>query len=121
MSRPMYPFSQAELDKMAASAESSQAEPARKPWARRGFFKDSKRMARRQVALKAQNARLWLQVLLHDGPKPATEVLRLARLEGVPESGLWRAKYHYGVKSVKRGGRQGGYGAVWYWQFPVSI
>jgi hypothetical protein len=120
MARVMFPFSQAELDKMAASAESGQVESARKAWVKRGFFKDCKPMPRRQAALKAQNARLWLETTLHNGPLPAREVLQLAKLEGFSEWGVRRAKKYLRVKTVKTGGRQRGWGARWMWQ-PVAI
>src|SRR5262245_1754602 len=112
----MFPFSQRELDARAAraAAESVVIEPERKKaWVRRGFFKD-KPMSRRDVTLKAQNARLWLEFTLHE-PMPVREVLRLAKLEGLSEWGVRRAKKYLRVKTVKTGGRRQGWGAQWIW------
>jgi hypothetical protein len=85
----------------------------------RGFFKHSEPMSRREVALKASNARLWLEYTLRE-PMPAREVIRLAKLEGLSEGGVRRAKKRLRVKTVKTGGRYRGYGAQWIWQPPVS-
>jgi hypothetical protein len=95
-------------------------QPPRKHWTARGFFKHQP-ISRREVAMKASNTRQWLQALLHDGPKPATEVYRLAKLEGIPARSVRRAKRYYGVKSVKTGGSRGGYGARWMWHFPECV
>jgi hypothetical protein len=92
-----------------------------KQWTPRGFFRTRSRpMSRREVALKASNARLWLEAILNAGPRPAVEILRLAKLEGFSECGVRRAKKRLGVKTVKTGGRQHGYGAKWMWQ-SVSV
>src|SRR5262245_3389966 len=40
----------------------------KREWVRRGFFRDSKPMSRREVALRAANARSWLEFVLHSGP-----------------------------------------------------
>ena len=96
----------------------SQPEP-RKPWTPTGFFKHYKRMSRREVAMKASNARMWLEYTLRE-PTPASEILRLARQDGINEWSLRRAKRHHKIRSVKRGGRQCGYGAIWFWQPNVS-
>jgi hypothetical protein len=73
-------------------------------------------MAPRERQLKASDARLWLQCILHEGPMPAGEILELAKLEGIPERGLYRAKRHLKVASVKTGGGYQGRGARWMWK-----
>jgi hypothetical protein len=65
-------------------------------------------------------ARAWLDWILSKGPRPAREVLSLAKLEGIPVRGLRRAKKFLGVRSYKFGGKQGGHGAVWVWFAAVS-
>jgi len=74
----------------------AQAQPKRKSeWVWRGFFRtQSGPMSRREVELKASSARLWLETILLDGPRPAKEVLQLAKLEGFSEWGVRRAKKH---------------------------
>jgi hypothetical protein len=101
MARIMFPYSQAELDRMAASTESAAVESKRKSeWQRRGFFKDGKPMLRREVALRASNTRLWLEFLLHAGPLPSREVYRLAKLEGISARGVRRAKRYHGMRQA---------------------
>jgi hypothetical protein len=114
----MFSFSQAELRRRELEAQ-QQGEPRRKQWVKRGFF-TGKPMSRRQVALKANNARLWLETVLHAGLLPAVEVLERAKLEGFSEWGVRRAKKYLRIKTVKTGGCQGGWGARWMWQ-PVAI
>src|SRR5262245_47019354 len=121
MPKVMFPFSQAELERRAAraAAELAQGNPQpKREWVKRGFFK-GKPMSRRDVAMKASNARLWLEYTLRE-PMPAREVLRLAKLEGLSEWGVRRAKKRLRIKTVKTGGRYRGYGAQWIWQVPVS-
>jgi hypothetical protein len=77
-------------------------------------------MSRGEVALKASNARMWLEYTLHAGPIPAKEVLRLAKLEGIPLKGLYRAKRHHKVKSLRAGGKGTGRRNPWIWLPPVS-
>jgi hypothetical protein len=61
----------------------------------------------------------WLFLLLYRaGPLPAKEVYRQAAIWGVPARGVRRAKRFHKIKSVKRGGRQHGYGSTWYWELP---
>jgi hypothetical protein len=95
--------------------EQLQPKPKQPP---RGFFKYSKPMSRREVALKAGNARMWLEYVLHAGPKPAKEILRLARLERIPQTGLYRAKRYLRIKSVRTGGLASR--GKWLWQFPST-
>jgi len=90
----------------------------KRQWTPTGFFKH-RRMSRHEVAMKASNARMWLETLLFDGPLPATEVLHLAKLEGFSEWGIRRAKKHLRIRTIKTGGRYRGYGAQWIWQFPI--
>src|SRR5262245_4057852 len=86
-----------------------------KPWTPQGFFKDSRPMSRRLVKAKAEDARDWLFATLYAGAKPATEVLRLARREGINEWSLRRAKRYHKVRSVKHG-----WTSPWLWQFPAT-
>src|SRR5262249_24620830 len=95
-----------------------QPEPKRE-WVRRGFFKDFKRMSRHDVALKASNARMWLEYILRQ-PMLAREVLQLAKLEGISQRGLRRAKRHLRIKSIRAGGKGTGRRNPWIWQTPVS-
>jgi hypothetical protein len=46
------------------------------------------------------------------------KVYRLAAEWGIPARSVRRAKRWQKIKSVKRGGLQHGYGAVWYWELP---
>jgi hypothetical protein len=96
-----------------------QLPPAKREWVKRGFFND-KPMPRHEVALKASNARMWLENILYDGPMGASEVLRLAKAERIPERALRRAKRHLKVKSLRRGGKGTGRRNPWIWQTPVS-
>jgi len=109
------------LVRVEDSPETPRAAPAavEKEWKRRGCFKQAP-MSPRERNLKADNARLWLQVALHDGPRTAVEVLRMARQAGLSIRGVRRAKRRLGVQSVKRGGRWNGWGAQWHWQFPTE-
>jgi hypothetical protein len=81
----------------------------------RGFFADAEPMTAEERRERMTFARAWLEWVLGSGPLPAREVLRLARLEAIPERGLRRAKKFLGVRSCKFGGKQGGRGAVWVW------
>jgi len=65
----------------------------KKQWQPQGFFKHRKQMSRHDVALKASNARMWLEYTLHASPLPAVEVYRLAELEGLTPRGLRRASH----------------------------
>lgn len=97
-------------------------EPQPEPdeWRRQGFFKDDKPMPRHEVALKASNARLWLETLLFHGPVLARLVLKLAREEGFSECALRRAKKRHGIKSKRMGGKGTGRQNPWIWQMPVA-
>lgn len=112
----MFPFSERELERRAR-AESS--EPKRKPWTRRGFFKNYKPMSRREVAMKANNARMWLEYTLRK-PMLAREVLKLAAQEGLSEAGVRRAKRHHGIKTIRAGGKGSGRRNPWVWMFPEA-
>src|SRR5262249_52807455 len=94
--------------------------PALKPkkaWRPGGCFLQ-KRMSARERGLRASNSRNWLEYVLRNGPVSAAEILRLAELEHVPERSLRRAKRFLGVRSTKRGGYKGHYGAQWFWEWP---
>ena len=93
-----------------------QAVQPKKPWIKRGFFNDTRRMSRHLVRLKAEAARNWLFATLYDGPLPATEVLRLAKAEGINQRGLRRAKRHLRIKSLRAGGKGTGRRNPWIWQ-----
>jgi hypothetical protein len=102
------------------STDSTRIESGPKKALRRtGFFKDGQ-LPRHAVRLKVESARLWLESLLHRGPLPSREVYRLAKLEGISARGVRRAKRYHGIRTVKTGGRQRGWGAQWIWHFPVS-
>src|SRR5262245_6017342 len=113
--RVMYPFSQQELEARARAIEQGR----KRQWTPTGFFKD-RPLPRHLVKLKAESTRNWLLSVLYPGPLPSREVYRLAALEGIPARGLRRAKRYHGVKSIRTGGRQHGWGAQWIWHFPVS-
>jgi hypothetical protein len=117
MSRIMFPFSPREL----AAPESEDYKP-KKEWRRQGFFKERnpQRYAQEWRAVKAFDARHWLEAALMGGPLPAVTVLNLARDEGINEWSLRRAKKHHGIRSVRVGGKHRGWGAVWMWQFPAK-
>ena len=71
-------------------------------------------MSRHLVKLKAESARVFLEFTLRE-PMPAREVLRLAKLEGLSEWGVRRAKKHLRIKAVKVGGRRQGWASTWFW------
>lgn len=118
MARIMFPFASSESEERFRQR---QAEKAAKQWKPTGFFKDIWPMSRHEVARKASNTRMWLEYILHDGPKPAKEVLRLAKLEGFSEWGVRRAKRHHGIKSTRSGGKGTGRRNPWLWQFPSTV
>jgi hypothetical protein len=62
-------------------------------------------------------AKGWLRDLLADGRVASTEVLRLARREGIAKRTLHRAKSELGVKSECEGF---GNEKVWYWKLPAD-
>lgn len=93
----------------------------KKQWTPRGFFKHHKPMSRREVATRASNTRLWLEYTLSAGPKPATQILRLARAEGINEWSLRRAKKFHRVRSVRTGGKGTGRRNGWIWLFPTPV
>lgn len=72
------------------------------------------------VLQRAKQTRAWLADLLKSGPLPAKKVLYLAKLAGVPERSLRRAKRRLGVVSVKQGGLNGRQGAVWFWRLAAD-
>src|SRR5262245_35549748 len=117
MAKVMYAFSPEELARMARTETESKR---KSEWVKRGFFTDSKPMSRRLVKLKSESARNWLLATLYPGPLPALEVYRRAALEGISARAVRRAKRYHGVKSIRTGGRQHGWGAEWIWHFPVS-
>ncbi len=61
-------------------------------------------------------AKLWLQVVLADGPMDATEVLQKAKAEGITEKTVRRAKKAIGVEAVKLA-MDGG----WSWSLPPKV
>lgn len=109
-----------ELPRAASESTPIEAQPTGAPsWVRRGAFK-TRPLSQRETKLRANGTRLWLESLLVGGPRPAAEVYRLARAEGISRMGVRRAKKHFGVKSVKTGGMYRGFGVQWIWYFPVS-
>jgi hypothetical protein len=121
MARAMYPFSQTELDRMAASTESAAVESKRKSeWVRRGAFK-TRPMSPRETRIRCESTRLWLYSLLLRGPRPAAEVYRLARAEGISAMGVRRAKRYHGIRTIKTGGKRQGWGSKWIWSFPECV
>jgi hypothetical protein len=63
-----------------------------------------------------EEAKEFLMELLADGPVPSEEVKRQARMAGIAERTLIRARYDMGVKAVRIGG-PGGTGH-WEWALP---
>jgi hypothetical protein len=116
MPKIMFPFSERELEAREREPEPKQQ---RRP---QGFFTayDPQRAAQECRASKVFHVRCWLESALRTAPLPARIVLRLARAEGFNEWALRRAKRHHGIRSVKIGGRQKGWGAVWVWEFPEA-
>lgn len=98
----------------------SQPQPKpRRPWTRPGAFK-TRPMSPDDTRNRCEENRDWLYFLLRRGPLPAVQVYRLAKAQGISAMGVRRAKKYHGIKTVKVGGRRGGYGARWIWHFPVS-
>lgn len=114
MTRIMFPFSQAELERRERELQASKP---KKQWTPQGCFRD-RRMSPRERQFRADETRLWLMELLYKGPLPAREVLQRASAEGVPLRGLHRAKRHYGVESIRVGGLA--WRGKWVWQFPTE-
>jgi putative DNA primase/helicase len=61
-------------------------------------------------------AKLWLQVVLADGPMDVGEVLQKAKAEGITEKTVRRAKKALGVEAVKLA-MDGG----WSWSLPPKV
>lgn len=59
------------------------------------------------------DAKVWLADCLTDGPKPQSEVMQLAAVDGHSKATIRRAKEALGVKSIKEG-----MGAGWRWALP---
>jgi hypothetical protein len=87
-----------------------------KVWKRRGCFKRDP-LPRHVVKQKAERARNWLRATLRE-PMPAAEIIRLAKLDGLNEWSLRRAKRHLKVATVRTGGIA--WNGKWVWQFPAS-
>lgn len=122
MARPMFPYLWSDGEWYDGPEPGPDLQPpTRRQWVRRGFFEDGKPISRREVSIKASNARLWLEYTLSSGPKPATEVYRLAKLEGISPRGLRRAKKHHKVKSVRGSGKGTGRRNGWTWHFPSEV
>jgi archaellum biogenesis ATPase FlaH len=62
-----------------------------------------------------EEAAAWLQAALSDGPKPAEEILREGKRNGISERTLRRAKRDLRVRSQKAGGFRAG---QWHWALP---
>jgi hypothetical protein len=108
----MFPFSEAALKRRELEPEKYKPKTYRKGQFRR------QPMRQAEVRLRADSTRNWLLSVLFDGPRLASEVLELAKLEGISRCGLYRAKYHYGVLSIRTGGIA--YKGRWCWQFPTT-
>jgi hypothetical protein len=55
----------------------------------------------------------WLKMVLRDGPKPAIELKQLAKVDGIHERTLLRAKQRLGITAHREGFGPGG---KWQWQ-----
>ena len=108
----MYPFSEKEL---AARARAEIQAKRKYEWTKRKLFTDAQ-LTPRQRQLRADTTRVWLLTLLYPGPRLASEVLKLAKIEHIPVRGLYRAKRHFGITSTRIGGIA--YRGKWLWQFP---
>ena len=117
MTRVMFPFSEAELAKMAQTEQKQ-----RREWIPTGFFKGGWR-AIRDASLTRNNRsylyRIWLETTFTE-PTPAREVFQLARREGFSVWGLRRARIRLGVKTKRAGGKGTGRKNPWIWHFPVA-
>lgn len=91
----------------------------RQPWTRRGAF-TTRPMSPHHTRIRCEETRDWLYFLLRAGPKPAKEVYRLAKLEGLSAMGVRRAKRHYAIKSIRAGGKGTGRRNPWFWHFPEA-
>jgi len=118
----MFPFSEEALARRAAT-ETQRAQAAAKrerfiERARLGYLKRWP-MSRYERQLQADATELWLLELLIK-PTLARIALDLARSQGVPLTGLKRAKKCLNVKSVRMRGKGTGRRNPWIWQPPVS-
>ena len=59
----------------------------------------------------------WLKMVLRDGPQPAIELKQLAKVDGIHERTLLRAKQRLGITAHREGVGPGG---IWTWQLPNS-
>jgi putative DNA primase/helicase len=59
----------------------------------------------------------WLKMVLRDGPKPAVELKQLAKLDGIHERTLLRAKQRLGITARREGFGPGG---IWTWHLPCD-
>jgi putative DNA primase/helicase len=59
----------------------------------------------------------WLKMVLRDGPKPAVELKQLAKVDGIHERTLLRAKQRLGITAHREGFGPGG---IWIWQLPCD-
>lgn len=62
-----------------------------------------------------RDAEALLLELLRDSPRPAAEVLEVARQRGLSKKALEKARYRLGITSTKAGMRGG-----WTWSLPAS-
>jgi putative DNA primase/helicase len=59
----------------------------------------------------------WLKMVLRDGPMPAVELKQLAKIDGIHERTLLRAKQRLGITAHREGFGPGG---IWTWQLPCD-
>lgn len=75
-------------------------------------------LAERKLSPKPENqldkAKRFLETTLSKGAAPATELVELAKEQGISTKTLNRAKEALGVISVKQGGK-------WLWQIPITV
>ena len=85
----------------------------------KGFLVQT-RLTPKEREVRSDITREWLNDALRSGPRAAVEVLEQARLEGIAIRTLPKVKRRLGVKSIKRGGSQHGWGSVWFWTPPAN-
>ncbi len=112
---PLKPIEEAQ-EEAPAFAQAIETNRAKK-WKPQGCFKQ-RPMTPRERQLKASNSRLWLEFMLCKGPLPAREILQQAKLDGLNEWSLRRAKKRHGVTAVRVGGLA--WRGHWVWQFPAQ-
>jgi hypothetical protein len=66
-------------------------------------------------------AKRYLRLRLFDGPVGATKILRTARIKGISQSTLRRAKKELGVVARKNGALNEVGQSTWQWELPQLV